>query len=93
MKEFVAIDWASAIKNCTELDMKKWDGFPNIIKDFYKEDKEVADMTHQEAELLRSQNMGIKVIIVNFIHLFNVMNIYIYIYIYIYYTTNKYIIK
>ncbi|XP_014210039.1 probable ATP-dependent RNA helicase DDX43 [Copidosoma floridanum] len=55
------IDWTVAAKECEEYQQKQWATYPDVKKNFYIEDPEVANMTKEEVEKIRLENNDINV--------------------------------
>lgn len=60
-KDFVPIDWGKANEEAEECRRIRWEKCPSMIKQFYKEHPEVTEMTNEEVEKFREDNMNIKV--------------------------------
>ncbi|XP_019854520.1 PREDICTED: probable ATP-dependent RNA helicase DDX43 isoform X2 [Amphimedon queenslandica] len=58
----VQIDWAALHAGRAEAVAKKWKGLPDIVKDFYNEDTEVASLSYSDVEAFRSDRNGISVV-------------------------------
>lgn len=59
--DFSNFDWSKAGERCDEYQKEKWSKFSPIIKDFYKEHPDVANMTKAEVDQIRQDNNNIEV--------------------------------
>jgi len=55
------IDWAEINKKYEEAQKERWSKLPKLLKDFYEEDPDVADMSPEEVERFRKANNNIVV--------------------------------
>lgn len=60
-QEFEVIDWEKANAECEAARKIRWESCPKLIKDFYMEHPEVTNMSDEDAEKFRLENMHIAV--------------------------------
>ncbi|XP_076763300.1 putative ATP-dependent RNA helicase DDX43 [Xylocopa sonorina] len=59
--KFINIDWTKASKECDEYQKEKWAKCTPIVKNFYKEHPDVANMTKEQVAHIRKTNNNIEV--------------------------------
>ncbi|XP_031835118.1 putative ATP-dependent RNA helicase DDX43 [Nomia melanderi] len=59
--DFTNFDWSQASKKCDEFQQEKWSKLAPVIKNFYKEHPEVANMTKEHVAHIRQINNNIEV--------------------------------
>ena len=57
--EIKRVDWAKMRRTDTSNDMSKWKDFPSVIKEFYHELPDIAEMSEVDVEALRAEKNNI----------------------------------